>query len=491
MSAPPATYSELRRALDSGNRSSAELTEDCLARIRRRDSEWNAFLTVDDTSARAAAAAADARRADARPLGPLDGVPVAVKDNLVTAGLRTTCASRYLADYVPPRDATVVARLRAAGAVILGKANLDEFAMGSSNEHSAFGAVRNPHDPSRVPGGSSGGSCAAVAGALAPLAIGSDTGGSVRLPASFCGVVGVKPTYGRVSRSGLVAFGSSLDQPGPVARDVAGAAALLAVMSGHDPDDATSSLAPVPDWTADLSGDVGSMKIGVVRDLLGDGVDDEVRTAVERAIDALRAAGARIVDVELPHARFGVAAYYVLSSAEASANLSRFDGVRYGARAADVSDLETLYERSRSEGFGAEVKRRILIGTFALSAGYYDAYYARAQKARRLIRADYGAAFVDADVLLSPVAPTPAFRLGERAEDPLAMYLTDAMTIPASLAGVPALSVPVGISSGRLPIGAHLTAPAFAEGRLFRAAAALERAFGPAPWPASVAEEAA
>jgi aspartyl-tRNA(Asn)/glutamyl-tRNA(Gln) amidotransferase subunit A len=414
-----------------------------------------------------------------------------VKDNLVTRDLPTTCASRMLAGFRPPSDATAVARLRDAGAIVLGKANLDEFGMGSSNEHSAYGPVRNPHDSSRVPGGSSGGSCAAVAGGFAPLALGSDTGGSVRLPASFCGVVGVKPTYGRVSRSGLVAFGSSLDQIGPIARSVAGAAALLRAIAGSDPLDSTAAALPVPDWTGDLAGDVAGLRVGVLRDLLGEGVDADVRAATERALDRLARAGAEIVHVSLPHAKYGVAAYYVVSSAEASSNLARFDGARYGVRAEGVSDLESLYVESRSAGLGAEVQRRILIGTFALSAGYHAAYYGRATKARGLIRADYEAAFGLADVLASPVAPTAAFALGERTEDPLAMYLVDAMTIPPSLAGVPALSVPAGATAAGLPIGLQLTAPHFEEGRLFRVAAAVERELGPAALPAPLREEAA
>jgi len=482
---------ELAAALASGELTSVALVDDCLARARERNDEWNVLLAIDEDLVRSAAEASDRRRATGESLGVLDGMPVAVKDNLVTRDLPTTCASRILAGFRPPADATAVARLRAAGAIILGKANMDEFGMGSSSEHSAYGAVRNPHDPARVPGGSSGGSCAAVAGGFAPLALGSDTGGSVRLPASFCGVVGVKPTWGRVSRSGLVAFGSSLDQIGPIARTVAGAAAVLGGMAGADPLDATSTPLPVPDWSEDLAGNVTGLRVGVLRDLLGEGVDSEVRAATESALEALARAGAEIVDVSLPHAKYGVAAYYVVSSAEASSNLARFDGARYGVRASGVSDLESLYVDSRSAGLGPEVQRRILIGTFALSAGYHDAYYGRATKARGLIRTDYEAAFARADVLASPVAPTAAFTLGERTEDPLAMYLVDAMTIPPSLAGVPALSVPAGTTAAGLPVGLQLTAPHFEEGRLFRAAAAVEREVGPAAVPAALAGEAA
>jgi aspartyl-tRNA(Asn)/glutamyl-tRNA(Gln) amidotransferase subunit A len=421
----------------------------------------------------------------------MDGIPIAVKDNLVTRDLPTTCASRILAGFRSPTDATVVARLRAAGAIVLGKTNLDEFSMGSSNENSAFGPSRNPHDPSRVPGGSSGGSCVAVAGGMAPLALGSDTGGSVRLPASFCGVVGVKPTWGRVSRSGLVAFGSSLDQPGPIARTVAGAARLLQAIAGSDACEATSAHVAVPEWSEELDRGADGVRIGVQRDLLGEGVAESVRESMESALKALAAEGAELVDVKLPHLRWGIAAYYVVSSAEASSNLARFDGVRYGRRATDTPDLDSLYRNSRTEGFGEEVKRRILIGTFALSAGYYDAYYGRATQARHLIRSDYGAAFEEVDVLASPVAPTAAFELGERTDDPLAMYLMDAMTVPANLAGVPAMSVPAAATSEGLPVGLHLTAPAFEEGRLFRVAAALERAIGQAPPAAALAEGSA
>jgi len=480
------TLAELAAALDAGALTAAGLVDECLATIAAKNDRLNAFLHVDEEGARAAAAAADARRAAGRVRGPLDGIPYALKDNIVARGLPTSCGSRILGDFVSPYDATVVERLHEAGAVLVGKTNLDEFAMGSSNEHSAFGPARNPWDEERVPGGSSGGSCVAVAAGMVPLAFGSDTGGSVRLPASWCGVVGLKPTYGRVSRRGLVAFGSSLDQIGPAARDVEGVAVALAAIAGPDPGDATTQDAPVPDWRAAVtSGRDGldGVRVGVVREFLGKGVDAGVRERVDASILRLGAAGAEIVEVALPHARWGVAAYYVVASAEASSNLARFDGARWGRRAEGVADLEEMYLRSRSEGFGDEVKRRIMIGTFALSAGYYDAYYGRAMRARSLIRRDYEEAFAAADVLVSPVAPTSAFRLGERTDDPLAMYLTDAMTIPANLAGVPALSIPAGDASG-LPVGLQLQAPLLREDLLFRVAAAHETAAGPAPVPA-------
>jgi aspartyl-tRNA(Asn)/glutamyl-tRNA(Gln) amidotransferase subunit A len=485
---------ELSAALAAGALSSRDLVEDCLAAVAERGAALGAFLSVDADGARAGAAAADARRAGGARIGPLDGIPFALKDNIVARGLPATCGSRILERFVSPYDATAVERLRAAGAVLLGKTNLDEFAMGSSTEHSAFGPARNPHDPARVPGGSSGGSCAAVAAGRAPLAVGSDTGGSVRLPASFCGVVGMKPGYGRVSRYGLVAFGSSLDQIGPVARTVGGVAAALQAIAGADPRDATSNPAPVPDLVAaaaaGAAGDLAGVRVGVLRDLPAGG-DPEVTARVAEAVAALAAAGAEIVDVRLPSARHGVAAYYVVAGAEASSNLARFDGARYGRRAEGAHDLEELDTASRSEGFGDEVKRRILLGTFALSAGYYDAYYGRAMRARARIKADFDDAFLVADVIASPVAATPAFAVGERTDDPLAMYLTDALTIPANLAGIPAISVPCGVTSGKLPVGLQLQAPALREDLLLRVAAAYEAAAGAAAPPAMAAGGAA
>jgi aspartyl-tRNA(Asn)/glutamyl-tRNA(Gln) amidotransferase subunit A len=480
------TIHELAAALDAGEVTAAALVEDCLARIDERNGRLRAFLHVDAAGTRAAAGESDARRRAGRALGPLDGIPYALKDNIVARGMPATCGSRILERFVPPYDAAVVERLRAAGAVLVGKTNLDEFAMGSSTEHSAFGPARNPWDEERVPGGSSGGSCVAVACGMAPLAFGSDTGGSVRLPASWCGVVGVKPTYGRVSRWGLVAFGSSLDQIGPVARDVASAAAALRAIAGADPRDATSHDEPVPDWSSAVARGRDGLKgirVGVLRELLGEGVDAAMRERVDAAVAMLGETGAEIVDVALPHARWGVAAYYLVASAEASSNLARFDGARYGRRADGVVDLEEMYTRSRSEGFGEEVKRRIMLGTFALSAGYYDAYYGRAMRARSLVQQDYRQAFEIADVLVSPVAPTPPFRLGERLDDPIAMYLTDAMTIPANLAGVPAISIPAGTARG-LPVGLQIQAPWLREDLLFRVAAAHETAAGVAPVPA-------
>ena len=484
MTPQPLELSRLVAGMADGSLTAERLLSTCLDRIEARNGELRAFLHVDADGARAAARASDERRARGAALGPLDGVPVALKDNLVTRGMPTTCASRILAGYRSPVDATAVTRLRAAGAVLLGKTNLDEFAMGSSNEYSAFGAAVHPRDPARVPGGSSGGSCVAVADGMAPLALGSDTGGSVRLPASWCGVVGMKPTWGRVSRSGLVAFASSLDQIGPVAATVAGAAALYDAIAGPDPADATSHPALPPGARAALEGDVAGLRVGLVPELLGEGVDADVRARVEEAAARFETLGAQLVEAHLPHARFAVAAYYVIASAEASSNLARYDGVRYGHRTTAPRDLEDLYARTRSEGFGDEVKRRILMGTFALSAGYHDRFHARATKARGWIARDYDEAFAVADVLLSPVAPTPPFLRGERADDPLAMYLTDAMTIPANLAGIPALSVPCGTDRDGMPVGLQIQAPAYREDLLFRVAAAFERARGAGSPPA-------
>ncbi len=468
---------ELADALGSGEVRATQILEQCLARIRARNETLGAFLHVDEVGARAAAAAADARRARGEARGPLDGIPFALKDNLAARGLPTTCGSRLLEHYRSPYDATVTERLRGAGAVLVGKTNLDEFAMGSSSEHSAFGVVRHPRDQGRVPGGSSGGSCVAVADGMVPLALGSDTGGSVRLPASWCGVVGLKPSWGRVSRSGLVAFASSLDQVGPIATTVRGAAMLFEAIAGHDPRDATSRPDAVPSCVAATDApDIEGLRVGIVAELLQSGVDPTIRARVEEAAAVFERLGARIVEAHLPHARWSIAAYYVISSAEAASNLARFDGVRYGRRAADPRDLDDLYVRSRSEGLGPEVRRRILLGTFALAAGYHDQYYDRAAKARALIAHDFAEAFRGADVLLSPVAPSPPFRLGERIDDPLAMYLTDAMTVPASLAGIPAISVPAGEDADGIPVGLQIQASLFAEPTLLRAAAAFERA---------------
>ncbi len=410
--------------------------------------------------------------------GPLAGIPVAVKDNLVTAGFPTTCGSRILEGFRSPYEATAVRRLRKAGAVIVGKTNMDEFGMGSSTENSAFGPTRNPWHRERVPGGSSGGSAAAVAAGIVPVAVGSDTGGSVRQPASFCGVVGIKPTYGRVSRYGLVAFASSLDQVGALGRTVRDAATLLEVLSGHDPRDATSVDRPVPPLTAACERGVRGLVVGIPREYFPSGLDPVVRRLAERALGALEGAGAELRDVSLPHTRYAIPAYYIIAPAEASSNLARYDGVRFGRRSREADTTERLYELSRSEGFGTEVKRRILLGTYALSAGYYDAYYGRAQEARAVIARDFERTFRDGvDVLFTPTSPTPAFRLGERIDDPYRMYLSDVFTVTANLAGVPALSVPIGLAEG-LPVGGQLMAGHWREDTLLNAAAVLEAELG-------------
>jgi len=481
---PPLPYPSLRatqRAIATGEISSAEVTRACLGRIEALDPELGAFLTVDAEGALSAALAVDAARAAGAALGPLAGVPLALKDNLSTRGLRTTCGSRMLEAYVPGFDATVVSRLRRAGAVILGKVNMDEFAMGSSTENSAFHPTRNPWDPSRSPGGSSGGSAAAVAARLCFAAIGSDTGGSIRQPAAFCGVVGLKPTYGRISRFGLVAFASSLDQIGPLTSDVRDAALLFSAIAGHDPADATSAQAEVPENLAQLpeDGRLSGVRIGWPREYLPkDGLEPAVATAVRRALDTLEHLGAEVVPVSLPHAEHAIATYYVIATAEASSNLARFDGVRFGHRAAEATTLDALYSRSRAEGFGLEVARRILLGTFALSAGYHDAFYAKANQVRALIRADFDRAFDEVDVLVTPTSPTTAFPLGERTSDPVRMYLADVFTTACNLAGLPGLSLPCGFDDGGLPIGLQMMARPFAEAPLLRVAAAFEDVAG-------------
>ncbi|RMF83268.1 MAG: Asp-tRNA(Asn)/Glu-tRNA(Gln) amidotransferase subunit GatA, partial [Planctomycetota bacterium] len=422
----------------------------------------------------------DAAVAKGQSAGSLAGVPIAIKDNICTTFADTTCGSRLLEGYRSPFDATAVERLIAAGCVPVGKTNLDEFAMGSSTEHSGFGVTRNPWDTSCVPGGSSGGSAVAVAAGFVPAALGSDTGGSIRQPAAFCGIVGLKPTYGRVSRYGLVAYGSSLDQIGPLTRDVTDAARLLAAMAGPDPRDTTCYRGATPDFEAALCEDAlvaarARLRIGVAPAMLGDGLDGEVRAAFDEALDVYRALGASIVEVDLPHSAYGIAAYYLIATAECSSNLARFDGVRYGRRAVSAKDIIELYCETRSAGFGLEVKRRIMLGTFALSAGYYDQYYAKALKVRELVRRDFEAVFEKADVLACPTTPTPAFRLGEKSADPLEMFLADAYTVQANLAGVPAISIPCGRSAAGLPIGLQLVAPLFAEERLLQAARLYER----------------
>ncbi len=467
------TAIEIAADVRAGRRSAQSVVESHLEAIAAGEPELHAFNLVLHADALGAADVIDRRVAAGEDPGPLAGVPVALKDNLATRGIPTTCGSRILNGWRPPYDATVVRRLREAGAVIVGKTNMDEFAMGSSTENSAFGPTRNPRDPSRVPGGSSGGSAAAVAAGFAPLALGSDTGGSIRQPAALCGVVGMKPTYGVVSRYGLVAFASSLDQIGPVAATVADAATLLEVIGGHDPLDSTSIAGPAPSVSGVLSEGVEGLRVGVVRELTG-GLDPDVAARLAEAAAALGAEGAKVDEVSVPAVTYGLSAYYVLATAEASSNLARFDGVRYGLRV-DADDVTAMYGATRAAGFGPEVKRRIMLGTYALSAGYYDAYYGQAQRVRTLIIRDFEAAYAQYDVLLSATSPTTAFRFGARSENPLAMYLSDVCTVPSNLAGHPAISVPYGTGDDGMPVGVQLYAPALAEPVLFRAAAALER----------------
>ena len=464
-----ASLGELSSALSAKKVSSVELTRGCLRRIARLNGELNAFITVDEERA-----LEDARRADERrsrgEAGPLSGIPLAHKDIFVTKGLPTTCGSRMLANYVSPYDAHVVEQFRRAGAVLVGKCNMDEFAMGSSSETSWFGPVRNPWGKRLVPGGSSGGSAAAVAARMVPMATGTDTGGSIRQPAAMSGVSGLKPTYGAVSRYGLVAFASSLDQAGPLAKSAAELAAMMNVMAGFDPRDSTSVERPKEDYGRALDLDVKGLRIGLPREYFGAGIEPGVLAAVNEAVRWFSSQGARTVPVELPNARLGVPVYYVIAPAEASSNLSRYDGVRYGHRAAEYRDLEDMYARTRAEGFGAEVKRRILVGTYVLSHGYYDAYYLQAQKVRRLIAADFAQAFKACDLILGPTAPTTAFPIGDKTEDPVQMYLNDIFTIPAPLAGLPALAVPCGFDAKGLPVGLQLTGSYFAEALLLGAA---------------------
>jgi aspartyl-tRNA(Asn)/glutamyl-tRNA(Gln) amidotransferase subunit A len=481
--APSATIRDLRASVRSGARSAVEICRETLARISASDPALHAFHTV--TADRALARAADLDRdRDRWRDAPLTGVPVAIKDNLCTRGVRTTAASKILETFVPPYDATAVARLERAGAVVIGKTNCDEFAMGSSTENSAFGPTRNPWALDRTPGGSSGGSAAAVAARLAPLALGSDTGGSIRQPAALCGIVGLKPTYGRVSRYGLLAFASSLDQIGSLTLTVHDAAIALNVIAGADPADATSAPEPVPDYTTALTGDIRGARIGVPSRLLDngpggpDGIDREVAGAFRTALAAFASRGATLVDVDLPHARHAVAVYYLVATAEASSNLARYDGVRYGFRAPfDRHDdaLGSMYARTRAGGFGPEVKRRIMLGTYVLSAGYYEAYYLKAQQVRTLIARDYERAFERVDAVAMPTSPTPAFPIGERVADPLQMYLADVFTVSANLGGLPAVSVPCGFTAGGLPIGLQLVGRRFDEPAVLRLADAYER----------------
>ena len=456
--------------------SAVEATRAALARIAAVEPTVGAFLTVDDAGALAAAAVIDEQIARGDHTGPLAGAPIALKDIICTRGLRTTAASRMLESFVPPYDATVTARLRAAGAVILGKLNCDEFAMGSSNENSALGITRNPWDPTRVPGGSSGGSAAAVAARECTASLGTDTGGSIRLPASFCGVTGLKPTYGRVSRFGVIAYASSLDQVGPLGRDVGDVATMFSVIAGRDPHDYTSSPQPVPDLLASLGGDVRGLRIGLPKEYFVAGVDPAVDRAVRDAVRMIEGLGGTTTEVSLPHTEYAVATYYLIATAEASSNLSRYDGVRYGLRVETTDGIQGMYAASRAAGFGAEVKRRIMLGTYALSAGYYEAYYHKALQVRTLIRQDFEHAFSRCDVLLTPVAPTTAFRLGEKTADPMTMYLSDIFTISVNLAGLPGLSLPCGLDSHGLPIGLQLIGRAFDEATVLRLGTAYQAA---------------
>jgi aspartyl-tRNA(Asn)/glutamyl-tRNA(Gln) amidotransferase subunit A len=468
------SISEVQTAVRDGKPTATELAELCFAEIEAQNTVINAYLAVSRERALASSAAVDQLASQGKPLPPLAGVPIGIKDVLVMKGSPATAGSRILRGYRPPYDATAVKRLEAAGAVLVGKLNCDEFAMGSSTENSGYGPVRNPIALDRVPGGSSGGSAAAVAAGMAVAALGSDTGGSIRQPASFCGVVGLLPTYGRVSRYGLIAFASSLDRVGPVTRSVRDAATMLRVIAGYDPLDSTSAEWPVPDYVGALEQPVEGLRVGVPAEYFGDGLDPEVRAAVVSAIERLRAAGCVIQPVSLPHTKYAVPTYYLLATAEASANLARFDGVRYGFRAKDANTLNAMYRQSRDIAFGAEVKRRILLGTYALSAGYYDAYYKKAQQVRTLVTRDFLAAFQQVDVMVTPVAPTPAFKLGEKTDDPLSMYLADIYTVTASLAGICGISVPCGKSSQGLPIGAQILGKHFDEATVLRAAFAVE-----------------
>jgi aspartyl-tRNA(Asn)/glutamyl-tRNA(Gln) amidotransferase subunit A len=496
------TATQLLIELHAGRVTSTEVTRAFLDRIERHDGVVKAFLRVDPAAALQRAEEIDRRRASGGPVGVLAGLPVAVKDVLCTKDETTTCASRILEDFRPPYDATVIAQLKAADAVLIGRTNMDEFAMGGSNENSAFFPTRNPWDPSRIPGGSSGGSAASVAARMAPLAIGSDTGGSIRSPAGLCGIAGMKPTYGRVSRYGLVAFASSLDQIGPMGHTAEDLALLLGVLAGHDSRDSTSIDVPVPRYSETVSRPLEGLRIGLVREHFGDGLDPEVDAAVREAVRVYESLGAKVKWLSMPHGKYAVAVYYIIAPCEASSNLARYDGVHYGYRTDEkqmMAELEAqraallkagdraaaealenplirMYRRSRAEGFGAEVKRRIMLGTYALSAGYYDAYYKKALKVRRLIRQDFDRAFAEVDLIAGPVTPTPAFKIGEKIDDPLAMYLFDLYTVSTNLAGIGALSIPCGMSSGGLPIGLHLQSPPFEEERLLRGACMFQNA---------------
>ncbi len=470
------TIADASQGLRKRDFSAREITRACIERIAAVEPELNAFITVTESEALAQADAADRTLGGNGEAPALCGIPLGIKDIYCTRGVRTTCASRMLADFIPPFDATVVARLRDEGAVFVGKTNLDEFAMGSSTENSAFGPTRNPYDLERVAGGSSGGSAAAVAAGECIASLGTDTGGSIREPASFCGVVGLKPTYSRVSRYGVIAYASSLDQVGPFAKTVRDAAIMLRAVAGRDLRDSTCSARSVPDYEQALTGEARGMRIGVPREVCVEGMEAAVEKSVREALRTYESLGARTVEISLPHTAYAIAAYYVVATAEASANLARYDGVRFGHRAAAAENNIQMYERSRAEGFGAEVKRRIMLGTFALSAGYYDAYYLKGQRVRTLIRRDFERAFASCDVIATPVAPTTAFRLGEKMSDPLQMYLSDILTISVNLAGLPGMSIPCGFDGRGLPIGLQLIGPAFGEEAILRAGDAYERA---------------
>ena len=468
------TIFEHAEALRKKEYSSVQLTQAYLEQIDKKDKTIGAYITVTADRAIESAKAFDEGRCSDSEISPLAGIPCGIKDNMCTKGIKTTCASKMLGGYIPPYSAHVVEKLEKSGAVILGKLNMDEFAMGSTTENSAFKVCRNPLDTDRVPGGSSGGSAAAVAAREAVYTLGSDTGGSIRQPASFCGVVGMKPTYGSVSRYGLVAFASSLDQIGPITSTVLDNALVLNAIVGHDKRDATSVKRVYNDFTADIKNGVKGMKIGVPEEFLGEGISDDVRKAVLAAADTYRALGAELVSVSMPSIDYALSAYYVISSAEASSNLARFDGVRYGYRCDDYSNIGELYRKSRSEGFGSEVKKRIMLGTFALSSGYYDAYYKKALQVRSLVRKDFDEAFGKCDFIISPVAPTVAYKIGEKTGDSLQMYMGDAYSVPVNIAGIPALTLPCGIGEGGMPVGMQLIGPAFSEGLLYRAGFAFE-----------------
>jgi aspartyl-tRNA(Asn)/glutamyl-tRNA(Gln) amidotransferase subunit A len=468
------TIDSTRAAIAAKQITASSLVEHFYRKIKAEDHEIHAYLTLcEDRALRQAKSIDDlANRGAALP--PLGGVPIGIKDVMVTEGVRTTAGSKILENFIPPYDCTAVARLEAAGAIVLGKMNCDEFAMGSSNENSAYGPVRNPRDPSRVPGGSSGGSAAAVAAGTAVATLGSDTGGSIRQPASFCGVVGLMPTYGRVSRYGLIAFASSLDHIGPLTKTVKDAAIMLRIIAGRDPLDSTSVDMPVPDYEADLAKPVTGLRIGIPKEYFGEGLDAEVRAAVEAGITKLRSAGCEILPISLPHTAYAIPTYYVIATAEASANLARFDGVRYGYRARYARTLSEMYRKTRDEAFGAEVKRRIMLGTYALSSGYYDAYYLKAQRVRTLLTRDFEEAFQKVDAIVTPTAPTAAFKLGEKSDDPLSMYLADIYTVTADLAGIPGISVPCGKTASGLPIGLQVLGRHFDESTVLRVATSIE-----------------